>query len=39
MAKLEPPDIHHQQRGKDEVKKMALADADLKPLWEYIRAL
>ncbi|MBI2947752.1 MAG: tetratricopeptide repeat protein [Verrucomicrobia bacterium] len=27
------------QRGKDEVKKMALADADLKPLREYVRAL
>lgn len=26
-------------QGKDEIKRMALADADLKPLWEYIRAL
>jgi predicted Zn-dependent protease len=25
--------------GKDEIKAMALADADLKPLWEFIRAL
>ena len=26
-------------RGKDEIKKLALADADLKPMWEYIKAL
>jgi len=26
-------------RGKDEIKNLALADADLKPMWRYIRCL